>query len=209
MLTTSFSRHLFASREHRRLLDAAGALHFVRLDIEQLLGWIQTLGAWPEGMPATVDLERLGMSAQDLEAQQSEAERERAAKQLARRTLDVDGQALDVGDSLVSLRAALDHSLAANTGFVATSSRFTRLQAMPRRTTGGAGTGGAGGQNDTSSQLSDVQRTAIGFAGGWLTYQWLRQRHSALFDERCWVSAYRAVVFAGENIGRLSVLRTV
>jgi hypothetical protein len=63
------------------------------------------------------------------------------------------------------------------------------------RPSGGSGGGGsAGGPGDRG--LTDQQRTAVGFAGEWLAYQWLQHVHGTAFTPACWVSEYRQEMFA-------------
>lgn len=173
-----------------QLLDSAGALDFEPLDLASLLTWAGSLGAWPSSMPLTMDCTALGLTEQDLDAEQNEVERQQEERQRARRTVAVDGVAIDVGGGYDALRQQLIESLERSPDFVTTRARFARLEPMIQSVRRGGG--GVSRPSKGTPRGSETQRNAIGFAGEWLAYRWLSARHKAVFTDDCWVSANRA-----------------
>jgi len=100
---------------------------------------------------------------------------------------------------LSQFKLALDTSLEATPGFVATSNRFAQLQEVSGSTKRSGGGDGGGGPSGRAVRLSDDQRDAMGFAGEWLAFQWLERHHDSDFTPAGWVSAYRRTVFPGEG----------
>jgi hypothetical protein len=178
-------------------LDGCGAMDFTLLSMSEVLTWLKVLGLWPEDMPGTDDPSALGLSTDDLDTQRSEERRRRAETARKRRTVLVDDHPFDLDDGLAQFAAALDSSLARTPAFLAAANRHTRLHPVPEGTGGRSGLGGGGsGGGSRASGLSDQQRIAVGFAGEWLTYQWLEQVHGSDFGPECWVSEYRQEMFA-------------
>ncbi|HVV76272.1 MAG TPA: DUF3883 domain-containing protein [Mycobacteriales bacterium] len=186
-----------AAAQLRTRLDEAGALDFVLLDVASVIGWLKALDVWPADMPASVTLADLDLTEADIDAQRSEAERERLARQRARRIVEVDGQPFDTADGLSSLRDAVRNSLSAGSQFLSGGGRFAKLAEVPT-STGSGRSGGGGGGGPHREQLSDAQQRAVGFAGEWLAYAWLRAAYGELVTEECWKSSYRAVEFPGD-----------
>lgn len=188
-----------AAAHLRAKLDGAGAFDFVRLDAAAVIEWLRALKIWPTEMPASYALDDLGLTTADVDAQRSEAERERLAKQRARRIVEIDGQEYDTENGLTLLRDALKVSLAETPAFTAGSQpRFTRLAEIAQPRGGHRRGNGSGGGGPHREQLSDPQRHAIGFAGEWLVYEWLRSAYGDVVTEDCWKSSYRAVEFPGD-----------
>jgi hypothetical protein len=179
------------------LLDAAGALDFAFLEPPEVLAWAYATGAWPPGMVFTADLDELGLTADDLEAEKTEEELARQRRQQERRSVEVEGRTVDIGAGFAALRGLLEASLSASPDFLRTPSRNARLGEAPP--TGGRRFGertntGSG----ASSRASDVQLNAIGFAGEWLAYNWLLRHYPDRVDESCWKSKNRADAFTGD-----------
>jgi hypothetical protein len=176
-------------------LAAVGALDFTRLDRDLLIAWLRVVRVWPAAMPASTELDQLGLTDQDLRAEKSDEERRAEEQRRARRVLDVDGTVLDLRDGLENLRRSLEESLDNTPGFLA-----TRAQVAPLRAVGSAGSRGAqpGSRSaEPVSRPSAEQLSAIGFAGEWLAYQWLLRRYPDQVTEDSWVSTNRAVCFTG------------
>jgi hypothetical protein len=178
------------------LLDDAGALDFNALELPDVLAWACAVQAWPPGMLITADLDELGLSSDDLDAAQSEDEKARQRKQQERRTVDVDGTAVDVGTGFAALRDLLQASLVSNPAFLRTPARNSRLGPAP--TTGGRRAGERPSSGGPARRASDLQLNAIGFAGEWLAYQWLLERYPDRVTETCWKSRNRAAAFTGD-----------
>jgi hypothetical protein len=187
-----------AARVLPEALDAAGALDFAELEPSALLRWLQVLFLWPTDMPLTIDLDELGLSKEDIEAQRSEEAQRRADAARARRTVYLDNQPFEIGGDLTEFAAALDRSLEATPRFLTSRNRFASLQEVSEGATRTKGSGGgAAGGSSRQPRLSDAQRDAVGFAGEWLAYKWLERLHGDDFSPECWASAYRELVFPG------------
>ncbi|MEV5695258.1 ATP-binding protein [Micromonospora globbae] len=182
----------------RATLDSAGALDFAMLTLPDVLRWLQTLGVWPTDMPATDDVDALGLTPDDLDRQKAEERQQRAERERQRRTVHIDDKPFDLDDGFTSLRAALDNSLDRTPAFLATPRRFTGLKETDARSGPGARIAGGGfGGGGFASELSSLQKLGVGFAGEWFAYRWLERQYGADFSPECWVSGYRERVFPG------------
>lgn len=185
-------------------LDEAGALDFRLLTPDDVVAWLAVLGHWPDGMAATTDPGRHGLTTVDLDRVRNAAEHERRERERRRRTLSVGGREFDVqsGDFTeltVELQRALDND--AVPGLSSGRAIFTRLQPMkPASRTPetdrrrGRRYGGA-----PDAGLSPAQREALGYMGEWYAYHWLRGRYSVGMDETSWVSSNRRKAFPGPS----------
>jgi hypothetical protein len=184
-------------------LDEVGALDFTPLDRPRLLRWCVTLGLWPPDMAATCELDALALTSEQIRSQQRRRQQQRRRDDKARNTIQLDGRPIDVSTgSYTELRSVLDATVHAEPQVLAGSTELARLAALPTAKhtnsdppavrdsyTSRAGAG--------DHQLSLAQREAIGFAGEWLAYQWLR-RHYPSASPASWVSSYRTQVFSGD-----------
>ena len=68
-----------------------GLLDFRALDEVSITAWLTRLGHWSDGLPRSLELDQLGITQADIDAQHSEAERRRWERQLARRSVELDG----------------------------------------------------------------------------------------------------------------------
>jgi hypothetical protein len=181
-------------------LDAAGALDFAELELPDVLRWLQILGIWPAGMPPTDDLATLGITAEDLDHQKAEEQRQRTERARQQRTVHIDDQPFDLNEGFNALREALDQSLEKTPGFLATRRRFAGLQEIDEQSGRGNRLGGSGsGTIRRPRELSTQQKLGVGFAGEWLAYQWLAQQYGPDFTQECWVSKYREQLFPGDG----------
>jgi hypothetical protein len=55
------------------------------------------------------------------------------------------------------------------------------------------------GAGPRRERQTDAQRQAMGLAGEWLAYQFLRRRHPEYVDESCWISENRTRFFGGQD----------
>jgi hypothetical protein len=186
-----------AGRELLAALDAAGALDFAELTILNVLRWLQVLAIWPVGMPATDNLDALGITADDLDYQKAEAAHERAERARQQRIVHIDDEPFDTNEGFIALRNALASSLEKTPGFLAARRRFAGLQEVDERPRRGRRDGGGSGNSRRPPELSSQQQLAVGFAGEWFAYQWLTQQYCPGFTQECWVSEYRQQVFPG------------
>ncbi|MFH9351130.1 sacsin N-terminal ATP-binding-like domain-containing protein [Kitasatospora sp. NPDC017646] len=179
-------------------LETAGALDFRLLGPDDVVAWLAALGQWPGDLPCTADLDRHGLTPEDLNEVRNEANRARAARERARRLISVGSRELDVhsGD-FTELTAVLRENLDARPELVGGRHHFAQLTPVAPRSGGsGARHRPGGGRGRADSGLSQAQRTAIGYAGEWYAYQWLCRQYPGT-DESSWVSTNRRGAFPG------------
>ncbi len=97
----------------RKMLDQVGAIDFKKLDEDMLVRWCIEIGVWPDGMKASLKLDELGLSDDDLKQEEVEArkvseERKRAARSVPfnGRMIDPEG-GVDFGALTEEIRASL------------------------------------------------------------------------------------------------------
>ena len=177
----------------REALGASGCLDFLALDRPGLLGWLVPLGLWPGGMPASGDVDALGLTASDLDrAEAADAGRDDTRRR--RRTeLPFGGCTFDTAtDELKALVEAVAES--ADEAFLSSRAAPVRLSDLARPGGGGGGRGGP--RQYRGSKPSQEQTAAIGLAGEALAYRWL-QRHYPETTPDSWVSANRTFLLGG------------
>ncbi|MFE3073582.1 sacsin N-terminal ATP-binding-like domain-containing protein [Streptomyces sp. NPDC059247] len=180
------------------LLDGAGALDFRQLSPDEIIGWLNALGGWPEGMPLTMEPGRHGLTASDLDRVRDEAANRRRERERSRETIRVGGRDFhvpsgDFSELTAELQGHLDAGLRPRGRAV-----FTYPQAPePSKGSSGPGTGRAGRYDRADTGLSQAQRDAIGYMGEWYAYHWLLANEEAATDESIWVSTNRRKAFPG------------
>lgn len=179
-------------------LAAVGALDFTRLDRDLLISWLRAVRVWPAAMPASTELVELGLTEQDLRAEETEEERRAEDQRRAKRVLDVDGTVLDLRDGLENVRRSLEESLGNTPSFLATRARVASLRAVVSAGSRGRGSQPGSRSAGPVSRPSAEQLSAIGFAGEWLAYQWLLRRYPNQVTEESWMSTNRVVCFTGD-----------
>ncbi|MFE9570408.1 hypothetical protein ACFYMW_18145 [Streptomyces sp. NPDC006692] len=179
-------------------LEAAGALDFRVLGPDDVVAWLAALGQWPTDLPRTADLDRHGLTPEDLDEARNETNRARAARERARRLISVGNRELDVhsGD-FTELNAVLREALDARPELVGGHHHFAQITPLGPRNRGNR-TGNRPGrtQGRADRGLSQAQRTAIGYAGEWYAYHWLCRQYPGT-DESSWVSTNRRGAFPG------------
>ncbi|MFB7715193.1 sacsin N-terminal ATP-binding-like domain-containing protein [Streptomyces sp. NPDC056105] len=179
------------------LLDEAGALDFRLLEPGDIVGWLSALGHWPAGMPASADPAVHGVTTAEVENGRRAADSAQAQRERRQRIVTVGGKEVDVhtGD-FGELTGELQRALDADPQLLGSRNVFASMTPMdPGRR--GAPPGGRGGAGSSETRrLSAAQREAIGYAGEWFAYQWLR-RHYPAANETSWVSTNRKKFFPG------------
>lgn len=180
----------------RDALDPVGALDFVELERDDIVAWTTAIGAWPSEMPESLDTNDLELDHDDLQQARNDADRLKAERLKARRTITVESTPIDLTDGYAQLRDALTASLERQPGFVNTRARFVQLDPATEHRTKPTNrerqaTGGS------TQRASDVQLNGIGFAGEWLAAQWLARRHKENYTDECWKSTNRASFCTG------------
>jgi len=187
-----------------RHLENSGLLDFELIGAVDIPAFCRRAGCWPDGMPETLDGAFLGLTRDDVKAEEKRRERERQQREIERRSILFAGNSLDTGDpKFAENLQELAAGFIENDGtWFQRSRQRTRLVAFdnPDQPGGGASSGGTGGgTRRRERQLNDAQRQAMGLAGEWLAYQFLRRRHSEYVDESCWVSENRTYFFGGDE----------
>ncbi|MDO9084352.1 MAG: DUF3883 domain-containing protein, partial [Humidesulfovibrio sp.] len=140
----------------------------------------------------------------DVEIEQRLRENERQKLEIERRSIQFAGQELDTGDPkyIGQLQGLAGDYLARDESWFERSRKRIRLvefESSGQPSAGAGGGGKHGGERRRERQLTDPQRQAMGFAGEWLAFEYLRRRHPDFVDETCWVSSNRARVFGGDK----------
>ena len=125
------------------LFDANGVLDFRDLSDDDIPAWLDALGWWSAGMPATTDPATAGVSAEQLAAADSAATVARRERERQRRLVRIGDHDVDVGTGagdMAALIEALQVNLDANPAVIAAPNRISDLQPMPAtRPRGGGG----------------------------------------------------------------------
>lgn len=177
-----------------RAAAESGILDFERLQDGQILDWFATRGWWPETMPSTVELELLGLTPTDIQAQESEAERERRERVLERTSIrlgDVRYSA-DPADYSALIKAA---QASCSERFLGSSTRFASLSKVAEARTRAPGSGGR--ISAPRREASPIQKSAIGLVGEVLAYEWLKSHFGDIVTTDCWKSVYRNYALGG------------
>lgn len=185
-------------------LEDKGLLDFVLLEPWALPTFCDRAGCWPDGMPEALDGNVLGLSKGDVEVEQRLRENERQKLEIERRSIQFAGQELDTGDPkyIGQLQGLAGEYLARDESWFERSRKRIRLvefESSGQPSAGAGGGGKHGGERRRERQLTEPQRQAMGFAGEWLAFEYLRRRHPDFVDETCWVSSNRARVFGGDK----------
>ncbi|WP_344945828.1 sacsin N-terminal ATP-binding-like domain-containing protein [Sphaerisporangium flaviroseum] len=180
------------------LLDQCGALDFRLLGKDDVVAWLAALGHWPSGMPLTTAPQSHGITHDSLAAQQSAAARDREEQLRRRRIVLIGEREFDTGSGdFTALTDELRRMLNENRGIILSSDHFAPLEPVSPRQQSISPTyrGGSTG-NERRADLSAEQRTAIGFAGELIAYEWLRANYPATTEES-WISTNRRKAFPG------------
>ncbi|TDC57279.1 DUF3883 domain-containing protein [Micromonospora sp. KC207] len=181
----------------QRTLDEAGALDFRPLTADDIVSWLYHLSQWPAGMPLSADYRVHGLSESDLSKGRSAEARAREEKARLRRVLAVAGREVDVENELDQFIDIIRTSVDSDERLRRQRDTFAELDVLPAygmRARNGAGN--AGGFVGGRRSPSDVQRNALGAAGEYVAWHWLKLQYSAA-DESTWVSANRRHFLVG------------
>lgn len=171
---------------------ASGRLDFRVLSDDQVIETIGRWGEWPVGMPTTVSLTELGITAGDLDKQSSAAERSQWLRERERKTVALDGHRVsldpsEVEDLIELVRGGITPS------FLATPVRVTDLDQLGPKG-GGRGSRGGGDRSPFRGvRLSEAKASTIGFIGELVAYEWLKAQFS--ISPADWLSSNRRLLF--------------
>ncbi|CAD5271512.1 conserved hypothetical protein [Bosea sp. 62] len=173
-----------------RAAMGSGCLDFRLLDLQTLPKALAVGDLWPSGAATSLELEALGLSADDLEAERKQEQAALERAQRAKRSI-VFGEVEVDGGAEAPLQAvaqafgdAFDKSSFRARSGPAKLERFTPEARPPRDRKGGPG----GRRGDDPTYLSEEQRTLLGFAGELAAYRYLQLTQRGFADEH-WLSS--------------------
>jgi hypothetical protein len=177
---------------------AEGWTDFDFLSEASVIGRLVLAERWPAAMPQTLSPADLGIGEAELTAPRTAREEEHRMRDVARRSITVDGKAILIDRE--NYRTIADAVLPGiDEEFLATSDRATVLEPI-------SGTETRRNQRGTLrvygglSALSDEQRLGIGFIGELVVREWLRRKYPLMDVDECWKSSYKNA-FLGRQDG--------
>lgn len=185
-----------------RYLENTGLLDFEPVLHERVPNLCRRAECWPSGMPEILDNTMLDLDRTEVEEEERRREREREQREIKRRQIDFAGCKLDTDDQSFAetLKQLAEDFIAKDDSWLERSLRRPRLVEFDMSGgSSGDGGGGHGGTRGRGRSPTDAQRQAMGLAGEYLAYQFLRRRHNGFVDETCWVSENRTRFFGGEE----------
>lgn len=174
-------------------LGRAPWLDFTRLVAGSVIEWLDRAGAWPTGMPLSVNLEDLDISGTEVEVERlREAEESRQRDEETRR-IELGGRPVratenDYGEIAEIVGERLPDA------FGSRRQGFVDLRDLPDAR---PGTGGRPPGGKKTRRLSEVQLKGIGFAGEVIALRWLNAQYSGTGPE-IWKSDYRRFLYGGD-----------
>jgi hypothetical protein len=168
----------------------SGRLDFEPLDQRSVIRQLALSGDWPEGMPQSLDLEHLGLSATDLQYEQDAEQQQRRDRLEQRRRITIDGESFSAERG--GFAALAEHVRSTiRPDILAAGRRVARLAVLPGVSDAGRERAhGSRGGVVRSPALSDHQKSAIGLVGETVAYEWLQNRYPDACTPACWKSSY-------------------
>ena len=183
-----------------RHLENWGLLDFEPVRDSQIPTLCHRAGCWPDGMPQTVAPAQLGLDQTTVEKEERRREGERQQKVVEKRSINFAGTKLDTADPsfVEDFRRVAQKNIAGDDGWFKRSRR-PRLDEFAAAKNSGRPVGGTvDGTRRRKPPPEDV-RQAMGLAGEWLAFEFLRRRHGDAVDETCWVSGNRVRFLGGDE----------
>lgn len=177
---------------------AEGWGDFAPLLDSEIVAWLEATGRWPQAMPPSWEFSSLGLTQDDLAAQQSARDAKSKREERARRSIHLDGAQVEVDTA--DFRA-LAEALAPTLGKV-TPQPLEKVAGL-ESVEGQAGARGGGGPRGVAARfaaLSDAQRVGIGFVGELIVREIVRQQYPEFDADSCWKSGYKNA-FLGRTDG--------
>lgn len=177
------------------LADEHGLLDFVALEtLKPLLPYLRRLGAWPAGMPITLEPSDLGLTEADLSEAETEEERLGRQRDLERRSIAVGGSLMAVEpDRFPEIADAVRRFLSPD--LLKTPLRMARLSEVAGRNGLSGGQSGPRSVYRGGSRPTDQQLAAIGLVGEVIALDWLTEQYRG--GVVTWRSGYRDKVLGG------------
>jgi hypothetical protein len=173
-----------------RAAMGSGCLDFRPLDLQTLPAALAMGSLWPVGAAISLELEPLGLSQGDLEAERQQEQAALERVQRAKRSITFGDVEVDGGAEapLQAVAQAFGDAFSAPSfrirSGLAKLERFGPDTRTPRDRKGGPG----GKRGDDPTYLSEEQRTLLGFAGELAAYRYLQMTQRGFSDEH-WVSS--------------------
>ena len=186
-----------------RLIENAGLLDFDSVNSDLAPSLCERAGLWPEGLPAGIDPESLGLDESAVREEQERKAKEQQERDRRKRIIQFAGQDLDPGDP--SFAAAMQNiaeaAIASDDSWFARSRQRTRLVPFEgtAKSDSDGGNGGGGKRGQRATRLTETQKVAMGVASEWLAYQFLKRRFPGAVDESSWISENRTNFFGGSE----------
>lgn len=185
-----------------KALEQKGVLDFEAVEAGGELLLLAAADLWPQGMPASLDLGKLGLTPNDLEAERKREEEQKEATARQRRSFtfagaDLDTAAADFAHRLIQIAEAA----MADEEWLRRSRRRFKLADMPPSSASSGLSGGGGGQRKRTVRMSDDVKAAMGFAGEFLAARFLAAKHGHRFDDASWVSRNRELALPDGEFG--------
>lgn len=186
-----------------RVIENAGLLDFELVETDRLPALCERAAVWPAGMPARIDPESLGLDEDAVREEQARKVKEQQERDRQKRIIQFAGQDLDPGDPSFAeaMQNIAEDSLASDDSWFERSRQRTRLVQID-----GAGRSGSDGGNteggrraQRAMRLTETQKVAMGVAGEWLAYQYLKRRFPESVNEDSWISENRTKFFGGSE----------
>ncbi len=168
---------------------ARGLLDFRPLSQTDVIAWLARIGRWATDLPDSLELDRLGLSEEDVAAQRQDEERQRWDRAQARRSISLDGHpvALDpdrVDELIRTVQAGTTESL------LRTSGKTASLQTIEqRRKTKPQVKQPPKPARRPPTRMTGDQTELIGFMGELVAHAWLERQYGA--DSSIWRSRNR------------------
>lgn len=151
-------------------------------------------------MPASLKLKVLKLDVRDLRKATEEAEERKRDAERKRRTIKLAGEDIVVGETNYSDIAERVATLVAeNEQLLETPTNVRSV--IPIETGGHRARGRGKGTRKGSGRpsMTDEQRSAIGFIGEQIAFEWLKKQFGQAVSEACWVSGNRDLAFGTDD----------
>jgi hypothetical protein len=184
----------------RTALEVAGAFDYLPFSDKSLFQWVVAIGAWPDGMPLSLDRDTLGVTSTDVDQANQKAQKEKEQHEIQARSVPFNGRPVDprtvdwhaLGAELKNglTRQMLTMPISATGNFVP-----VRRGSMNNQGARSASKGSSSSRNIPPSEKTDL----IGRLGEFAVYYWLKKALPHQDIERAWVSRNRRFLLGGEG----------
>lgn len=179
----------------RKRLDDVGVLDCRTLDDISAAKWLRALEIWPADMPLSFDLEKLGLSLEDVKDERVKALEEREARKREARLVAFNGRKLDPTDvDLLVLSDELQQALSPNVLNKALGSSADLAQVKLGERSPELSSGRKGSKNGRRPRVPEEKTELIGRLGELIVYHWLRRILPSQDIDSAWLSENGAII---------------